>query len=412
MSTLKYDYEFDPEAVNNTAAAIFRAAVEGGPRVLDLGSGPAIVSKYLHEKHGREVTCVDSDAEALESLSHSGLRTVLADLEGPVWLSALKAEGFDVVILADVLEHLREPGALLARIAHSDLLTDDGMLVISVPNAAHESVVAELLLGDFKYSRTGILDSTHLRWFTLESLRRLLEQHGFVVCSVQRTTRTLEQTPSSDRAAQVPVELRRRARELNPDSDTYQFIVRARRSDAAGQLLEAREALERNRAETFRSLEIARATEADLRSKLLQVETDLDEQTRSHADGLMSLAREHAEAMSELHQSHNAEVASLHAELGRARSLLAEERENVAHEMELGAAELAELATTVQQLKTDLEACRKRNRELRTQRAALRETRAAHQRQLARYENSRAVRLTSRSVWAVRRVVGNLRRGR
>ncbi|KQX61962.1 bifunctional 2-polyprenyl-6-hydroxyphenol methylase/3-demethylubiquinol 3-O-methyltransferase UbiG [Angustibacter sp. Root456] len=412
MNSLKYGYEFDADDQNNTAAAIFRAATAAGPRVLDLGSGPAIVSRRLHEEQGRDVTCVDSDAEALESLASSGLRTIRADLESDDWESQLSSGGYDVIILADVLEHLRDPGALLQRITRANLLADGGLMLISVPNAAHESVIAELLLGDFRYMRTGILDATHVRWFTHDSLRRLLEQNGFIITTVDRTMRTLEQTASFDRALQVPADVRQRLRELNADCGTSQYVVRARRSDAAGQLAAARETLEHHRAETFRASEAARASQQELQARLEQADAERVEQERAHSQALLSLSQEHDAALSRLREDLAGRLITAQAERDRARELLAEERENTAHEMELGAAELTAINAEMARLKADLDACRKRNRELRRQRAALRETRASQQRKLARYEGSRAITLTSRSVWKLRRVVGKMRGGR
>ncbi|MGA9596185.1 MAG: methyltransferase, partial [Acidimicrobiia bacterium] len=60
-----YEYSFDPDEPNNTAAAVYRLARGGGPKVLDLGSGPGIVAGYLTAHDGKQVTCVDDSADAL-----------------------------------------------------------------------------------------------------------------------------------------------------------------------------------------------------------------------------------------------------------------------------------------------------------------------------------------------------------
>lgn len=247
MSELKYSYPFDPEAENDTAASIARFVLLGGPDVLDIGSGPAWVSRYLAREHGRDVTCVDNDVDALKSLHGTGLAAIEADLETDSWDAELAGRQFDVVILADVLEHLRRPGRILEALLAKSLLRADGLLVISVPNASHQSVVSELLLGDFRYTETGILDETHVRWFTLESLTRLLERSGFVVDRVERTRRTLEQTPSAERALGLPDEVRRQMVELNDDSLTYQFVVLARPDTAANRMTADRDAFEADR---------------------------------------------------------------------------------------------------------------------------------------------------------------------
>ncbi|WP_448384522.1 class I SAM-dependent methyltransferase [Desulfosoma sp.] len=91
---------------------------------------------------------------------------------------------FDVIVCGDVLEHLQDPWAALRKI-HA-LLASDGYLVLSVPNVGHWTVVRGLLQGTFEYVPAGILNRGHLRFFTEDSLRRALEQSGFVVEVFQR----------------------------------------------------------------------------------------------------------------------------------------------------------------------------------------------------------------------------------
>jgi len=86
-------------------------------------------------------------------------------------------ESFDLVVLADVLEHLPDPLRVL-RSVHS-LLNPGARIVISVPNVAHVSVRAQLFFGRFHYSTRGILDSTHLRFFTRRTVTDLLTDADF-----------------------------------------------------------------------------------------------------------------------------------------------------------------------------------------------------------------------------------------
>jgi 2-polyprenyl-3-methyl-5-hydroxy-6-metoxy-1,4-benzoquinol methylase len=90
---------------------------------------------------------------------------------------------FDLLILGDVLEHLVDPGASLARLV--PLLKPGGQVLASVPNIAHWQVVAGLILGRFDYTDQGVMDRTHLRWFTPKSLRALLESAGLETDRVQ-----------------------------------------------------------------------------------------------------------------------------------------------------------------------------------------------------------------------------------
>jgi 2-polyprenyl-3-methyl-5-hydroxy-6-metoxy-1,4-benzoquinol methylase len=92
------------------------------------------------------------------------------------------AESFDALILSEVLEHLRDPWALLARLR--PLVRPGGLVFASTPNAAHREIIAMLLRGRWDLRSYGPLDATHLRWFTPSSLRQAFEDAGFVVDSV------------------------------------------------------------------------------------------------------------------------------------------------------------------------------------------------------------------------------------
>jgi 2-polyprenyl-3-methyl-5-hydroxy-6-metoxy-1,4-benzoquinol methylase len=221
-----YEWEFNPEDSNSTAAAIYQFAREGGGRVLDLGSGPGLVSSHLKTINGRHVTCVDNDKERLRAAEERGVdRTILGDLGGDDWTTSISSEAFDVIILADVLEHLVHPGDVLRLIQDHSLLAPGGFLVVSIPNAAHEAIVAELLIGRFRYRETGLLDSTHLRFFTKETLFELCERQGFLVTRLHRIKRALEETEFSAVRMELDPEVRARLSRA-PESQTYQFVAR------------------------------------------------------------------------------------------------------------------------------------------------------------------------------------------
>ena len=88
---------------------------------------------------------------------------------------------YDAILLGDVLEHLRNPRAILEKLAGK--LKPGGKILISLPNIANIWVRLNLLLGRFNYSRVGILDETHLRFFTLKSARQLAADSGLDVIS-------------------------------------------------------------------------------------------------------------------------------------------------------------------------------------------------------------------------------------
>ena len=83
----------------------------------------------------------------------------------------------DCWIFGDTLEHLRDPWALLGRIRN--VIAADGCIVACIPNAQHWSVQARLNCGEFRYEESGLMDRTHLRWFTRETILEMFQQAGF-----------------------------------------------------------------------------------------------------------------------------------------------------------------------------------------------------------------------------------------
>ncbi len=88
-------------------------------------------------------------------------------------------ESFDVALLGDILEHLKHPFALLQAV--KAVLRPGGCIYVTVPNVANVVVRLNLLFGRFRYADSGILDRTHLRFFTIDSARLLVEHAGFTI---------------------------------------------------------------------------------------------------------------------------------------------------------------------------------------------------------------------------------------
>jgi 2-polyprenyl-3-methyl-5-hydroxy-6-metoxy-1,4-benzoquinol methylase len=168
----RYEY-FEDENL-----ALLRLAPTGG-RVLDVGCGSGRTGLRLREA-GNEVWGIDSAPEVAETASARLDRFVLADVTSPEAVAAALGDvRFDVIVLADVLEHLPDPlGTLRLYAGH---LAPGGRVIVSVPNVAVWYVRLDLLRGRFDYTPTGTLDRTHLRFFTRRSLRRALSDTGFAL---------------------------------------------------------------------------------------------------------------------------------------------------------------------------------------------------------------------------------------
>jgi glycosyltransferase involved in cell wall biosynthesis len=195
-------------------------------RVLDLGCSDGAVSAELRT-HGHHVTGVDVE-------EHPGVRDrvdtfVAADLDAGV-PDAVGGE-FDVIVAADVLEHVREPEPLLAGLAGR--LAPGGSIITCVPNFGHWYPRLRVALGRFDYDRRGILDRDHLRFFTRKSLERMIERTGYSVRRREFLTLPLEVVErggADDRAGAGTNALRafkrldRIGTALRPTLFAYQFL--------------------------------------------------------------------------------------------------------------------------------------------------------------------------------------------
>lgn len=170
------DYEYG-ESPGGTHQTLLRM-VPDGARVLDVGCASGYLGEQL-SRRGCRVWGVDADSRSVEMARSVGYEDVLcADLDR---IGALPwEETFDVVIAADVLEHLTGPARILDAI-RDRWLAPQGQLIVSLPNVANFTTRFGLLAGRFTYTEKGILDDTHLRLYTYRTARELLTSAGFAV---------------------------------------------------------------------------------------------------------------------------------------------------------------------------------------------------------------------------------------
>jgi SAM-dependent methyltransferase len=121
----------------------------------------------------------------MSRVAESYLRQVIAaDVDELCELPFAKGQ-FDVLLFADVLEHTRDPWSILERFR--PYLSDGGHVVLSLPNIANLAVRVKLLCGIFEYKSKGILDDSHLRFFTLKTASRMLAESGYCITTVETT---------------------------------------------------------------------------------------------------------------------------------------------------------------------------------------------------------------------------------
>lgn len=216
----------DEQPPQNSSLALMSALIGEGKRVLDVGCATGYFARSLAAS-GCTVTGIDVNAEAAEAARDVCAEVFIADLDTMPLGRVLGERRFDVVVMGDVLEHLRNPAVLLEAV--SEHLEPDGFVVASIPNIAHGAIRLSLLAGRFQYQELGLLDDTHLRFFTRKTVDELFLLCGYAIDEIRTTTLELfepsDLVPSvrrEDAPANVLAEI-----QSDPDHRTLQFVLRA-----------------------------------------------------------------------------------------------------------------------------------------------------------------------------------------
>jgi SAM-dependent methyltransferase len=272
--------------------------VGANKRVLEIGAASGHVTRALKAQHCR-VTAIEYDPQAAADIHGIAERVVVGDLNDPATLGGL-APDFEVALAGDVLEHLLDPQAVLNQMAQ--LLVPGGRVVISLPHIAHVDVRLALLQGRFDYHPWGLLDQTHLRFFTLKTIRDLVGKAGLVIVDMARVRiPAFESELAVDRLS-VSTEVVEQI--LNdPEAETYQFVFAAIRDDGE-----------------YRTSQFA--------SRLDELQRDAERQAIVSATQIAGLTRDLADGRQRLHEAEQRlreaeeSLRSTHSTLAAARDQL------------------------------------------------------------------------------------------
>lgn len=183
---MRYRTTVDVDNQNSSQAEIVRLIAshhEAGARILDVGCASGDLGAALTDR-GFVVTGIEANPEFAAIAADRISEVVEANLEAHP-ISKVVTGSFDVVIFGDVLEHLVHPEAVLKSAV--EVVGQGSSIVVSIPNVAHGSVRLALLQGAWTYTDEGLLDRTHQRFFTLESVIELLRDSGLVIDELKAT---------------------------------------------------------------------------------------------------------------------------------------------------------------------------------------------------------------------------------
>lgn len=152
-------------------------------RILDVGCGSGVMANELKQKLNAEVWGIELFDDAAQKASSKLDKVILGKVEDAI--EQLPDNYFDTIIFADVLEHLVDPYHVIAVIKNK--LRKNGEIIASIPNVRHWTIIKNLIEGKWDYENAGLLDKTHLRFFTLKSSVELFSNAGFNILDIKAT---------------------------------------------------------------------------------------------------------------------------------------------------------------------------------------------------------------------------------
>jgi 2-polyprenyl-3-methyl-5-hydroxy-6-metoxy-1,4-benzoquinol methylase len=220
----KHNYEYDVDTMSASAPANVVRLVGTGKRVLEIGCGPGSITKVLATDGKCIVTGMELDPSAIEKVAPFCESIIQVDLNAKDWPTQLKGKQFDVVVAADVLEHLYNPWRTLEQMA--TLVNEGGYIVISLPHIGHAAILACLMNGNFDYRDWGLLDRTHIRFFGLKNIENLFVNAGLKIIDVKYVTKPPEETEFAQQWSALSTSTRAALR-ASPYANLYQVVVKA-----------------------------------------------------------------------------------------------------------------------------------------------------------------------------------------
>ncbi|VVB55588.1 Ubiquinone biosynthesis O-methyltransferase [uncultured archaeon] len=183
MSQAELYYEKKRQYFSYIRGDIIDLIQNGKHRILDVGCGEGRTLRKLKELgKASETIGIEINENIANSLAHNVDKMIIGDVES-LELDFEK-EFFDYIIFGDILEHIRNPTKILKE--YSGYLKNDGFIIASIPNLNYYGVIIPLVFFDkFEYKIEGILDKTHLRFFTRKSLIKLFNSSGFEIIIIK-----------------------------------------------------------------------------------------------------------------------------------------------------------------------------------------------------------------------------------
>lgn len=222
----KYSQTIDIDAHNSVSHILKN--VKPNTTVLEFGCSSGYMTKYFKETLGCTVNIVEFNFSEGEEASAWAENSLIGSEDGDIekFYWKYEIEPCDYIIFSDVLEHLINPHLVLKESV--SLLKEGGSVLISVPNISHNSVIIDLMNDKFDYRELGLLDDTHLRFFTRSSLEKMVQDAGLRIEKEMNTFCAVEHTEFKNSLDDIPEAVADYLKSRQ-DGILYQFVWELKR---------------------------------------------------------------------------------------------------------------------------------------------------------------------------------------
>jgi methionine biosynthesis protein MetW len=219
-------HKYDRKIIENVeeSLSIISEKIEPHSVVLDIGCSSGMLGKYIVSSKACIVDGVDLDSEAIKKCAPIYRKVVIKNLDKDELLSSFIEQSYDYIVVADVIEHLYDVSHLISQLRL--LIKPAGTIIFSVPNISHIASALELLYGNFDYRQNGLLDSTHIRFFSFDGLIKTLESSGLYLHASDSVKKAADQTEYGNaQSGKFPKEWLDTIIASRPDALVYQWII-------------------------------------------------------------------------------------------------------------------------------------------------------------------------------------------
>jgi glycosyltransferase involved in cell wall biosynthesis/2-polyprenyl-3-methyl-5-hydroxy-6-metoxy-1,4-benzoquinol methylase len=216
---MKYDFEMDID--ESTSVGKIAAHIKDNSKILEFGPGNGRMTKHLMGAKGCEVSVVELDKELYEYVKEIANDSFYGNIEDYGWVDYFAGQTFDYIIFADVLEHLMNPIETLNVV--KQFLREDGEVLITFPNLAHNSVLINLFNNELVWTKYGLLDATHKTFYTQSGFEKVFDEVGLYIAKEDFTINEVGNNEINAHYEDLPLETHDAFRK-RPFGEVYQYF--------------------------------------------------------------------------------------------------------------------------------------------------------------------------------------------